>query len=215
MSSRRRVWAEIDVRALCDNLTLARARLPSHTAVLGVVKADAYGHGAVPISRALAGAGISMLGVGDAHEAIELREAGIDTSILVLGASLESEIPALIRHRVVPSIHSPDRIATFAAAARNAGVRLPVHLLIDTGMSRLGGHARARDRTPERHRERARSRARRCRYSSRKPRSAGVQSRANRALRVGVARCDHRWRAPSRRSHCELDPPRSVPRNVS
>ena len=138
MSSRRRVWAEIDVRALCDNLTLARARLPSHTAVLGVVKADAYGHGAVPISRALAGAGISMLGVGDAHEAIELREAGIDTSILVLGASLESEIPALIRHRVVPSIHSPDRIATFAAAARNAGVRLPVHLLIDTGMSRLG-----------------------------------------------------------------------------
>ena len=138
MSSDRRVWADIDLGVLRENLRLAHARIPAHTAVLGVVKADAYGHGAVPVSRALAAAGISMLGVGDAHEAIELREARIETPILVLGATLEPEIPALIRHRIVPTIHSPDRIATFARAAREAGVRLPVHLLIDTGMSRLG-----------------------------------------------------------------------------
>ena len=138
MSSSRRVWAEIDLGALRENLALARARLPRETQILGVVKADAYGHGAVSISRALSAASIAMLGVGDAHEAIELRDAGLRDPILVLGATLEGEIPDLIEHRIIPTIHSPDRIGTFADAAARANVTLPVHLLVDTGMSRLG-----------------------------------------------------------------------------
>ena len=138
MSSSRRVWAEIDLAALRENLALARSRIPGETQILGVVKADAYGHGAVPISRALSDAGIAMLGVGDAHEAIELRDAGLNDPILVLGATLEGEIPDLIANRIIPTIHSPERIRTFADAASREEVILPVHLLVDTGMSRLG-----------------------------------------------------------------------------
>ncbi len=106
--------------------------------MIGVVKADAYGHGAVSVSHALAAERIEMLGVGDADEAITLREAGITAPILVLGASLKEEIPDLVAQRVIPSIHSPERIAQFAEAARRAAVRLPVHLFVDTGMCRLG-----------------------------------------------------------------------------
>ncbi len=138
MSGRRRVWKEIDLRGLAENLTHARALVPDRTKILGVVKADAYGHGAIPVSRALTTAGIDMLGVGDAHEAILLREAKIDTPILVLGATLEGEIPTLIAHGIVPSIHSPDRIELFAREAERWGVRLPVHLLVDCGMGLFG-----------------------------------------------------------------------------
>lgn len=135
---RPRVWAEIDLDALRANVERARRRIPSRTRILGVVKADAYGHGAVRVSHALADAGVTLLGVGDAGEGIALRESGVDSSILVLGACLDSEVRELIEHRVTPTIHSPERIEFFARAAERAGVRLPVHLLVDTGMCRLG-----------------------------------------------------------------------------
>jgi len=138
VSGRRRVWKEIDLRGLAENLTHARALVPDRTKILGVVKADAYGHGSIPVSKTLTAAGIDMLGVGDAHEAIVLREAKIETPILVLGATLEREIPSLIAHRVVPSIHSPDSIELFAREAEKWGVQLPVHLLIDCGMGLFG-----------------------------------------------------------------------------
>lgn len=133
-----RVWAQLDLAALVGNLAACRKLLGDDCAILGVVKADAYGHGAVPISQALERAGISMLGVGDSHEAITLRQHGVRTPLLVLGAVVDLEIPELIQHRVTPMIHSPDRIGVFDAEARRLGVRLGVHLLIDTGMSRLG-----------------------------------------------------------------------------
>lgn len=138
MSERRRVWAETDLSALRENYARARRSLPTGCGITGVVKADAYGHGAEVVSRALEELGIDQLAVGDADEAVTLREAGILTPILVLGASLEAEIPALVEARVIPSIHSPDRIAHFAREAQRAGVRLAVHLFVDTGMSRLG-----------------------------------------------------------------------------
>jgi len=141
VNDRRRVWAEIDLGALRANHARARRSLPGGCGITGVVKADAYGHGAVPVSRALEEEGIDQLAVGDADEAVQLREAGIRTPILVLGASIEAEIPALIAARVIPSIHSPERIAHFAREANRAGVRLPVHLFVDTGMSRLGVNA--------------------------------------------------------------------------
>ncbi|MFQ5655776.1 MAG: alanine racemase, partial [Planctomycetota bacterium] len=133
-----RVWAEVDLDAVAHNLKICRSLLRPECRVLGVVKADAYGHGALPVSATLERNGIAMLGVGDSHEAMELREGGIAAPILVLGAVVEGEIPDLIRHRITPTIHSGERIDLFNRVAGRLKVRLPVHLLIDTGMSRLG-----------------------------------------------------------------------------
>lgn len=133
-----RVWAEIDLAALVHNLEVCRHLLPSRTRILGVVKGDAYGHGAHRVASTLASHGIAMLGVGDSHEAIRLREQGLETQILVLGAVVDGEIDDVIHHRITPTVHSPDRIATFQDAARRQGLVLPVHLLVDTGMSLLG-----------------------------------------------------------------------------
>lgn len=133
-----RVWAEIDLQAIADNLELCRDQLCESCQVLGVVKGDAYGHGAGPVAAVLERNGIAMLGVGDSHEAIQLREAGIGAPILILGAVVEGEMPELIRHRITPTVHSPERIQAFDRIARSLGIRLAVHLLIDTGMGRLG-----------------------------------------------------------------------------
>ena len=133
-----RVWVDVDLDQLARNLAACRRLLRSGCGVLGVVKADAYGHGAVPVARALEASGIAMLGVGDSHEAIRLREAGIRSPMLILGAVVEGEIPDLIRHGITPMIHSPERIALFHREAARLRCTLPVHLLVDTGMSRLG-----------------------------------------------------------------------------
>lgn len=133
-----RIWAHIDLDALARNYQLCRDFVPESCDVLGVVKADAYGHGATHIARALEQEGIPRLGVGDSHEAIVLRDAGVTCPILILGAVVDSEIPELIAHGITPMVHSPLRIDTFDRAARAAGGQLGVHLLIDTGMSRLG-----------------------------------------------------------------------------
>ncbi|MCA8959434.1 MAG: alanine racemase [Planctomycetes bacterium] len=133
-----RVWAEIDLDALSDNLAAVRRVLGASVDVLGVVKADAYGHGAIPIARVLEEHGVAMLGVGDSHEAVQLRQAGITTPILVLGAVVDSEIPLLVEHQITPSIHSPERVEVFERYARAIGERIGLHLLIDTGMSLLG-----------------------------------------------------------------------------
>ncbi len=133
-----RVWADIDLGQLALNLGQCRWFVPPSCSVLGVVKADAYGHGAVQVAAELERNGIGMLGVGDSNEAIRLREAGITTPILVLGAVVDGEIPELIHHRIIPMIHSPERIDIFQRIAQKLGVRMPVQLLIDTGMGRLG-----------------------------------------------------------------------------
>lgn len=133
-----RAGARIDLRALANNLRLCRRQVAGRCQILGVVKADAYGHGAIPVARTLERNGIAMLGVGDSHEAIRLREAGIQCPLLILGAVVENEIPEIIAHRIVPMVHSPERIQRLDREAAAAGIRLPVHLLIDTGMGRLG-----------------------------------------------------------------------------
>lgn len=150
-----RTWARVDLNALARNLRFCRAKLDGRCQVLGVVKADAYGHGAIRVARALEANGITMLGVGDSHEAIQLREAGLRCPILILGAVVESELPQIIAHRITPMVHSPERIQIFDREAKRAGVQLPVHLLLDTGMSRLGvtpqralEHLDAIDRSP-------------------------------------------------------------------
>ena len=117
---------------------VVREAVGPHTRILAVVKADAYGHGALPVAWTALDAGCEMLGVGDSGEAIELREGGIARPILILGAIVEDEIHAVVQHDVAVTVHSTDLLPLLDAEAGRRGRRLGVHLKIDTGMTRLG-----------------------------------------------------------------------------
>ncbi len=138
LDPRARAWAEIDLDALERNYRYVRGRLPATSGVMAVLKADAYGHGAVPVAKRLVELGVPMIGVGDSREALELREAGITAPLLILGAIVPGEMEAIVRHDVATCIHSADRARLLASVAAALGRRTRVHLKIDTGMGRLG-----------------------------------------------------------------------------
>ena len=100
----RRTWAEIDLDALAHNYHQARARTGPAVRYLGVVKADAYGHGAVQVSRKLEALGADYLAVSSLDEARELRHAGIQAPILVLGHTPPEMTAELIRHRITQTV---------------------------------------------------------------------------------------------------------------
>ena len=133
-----RVWAEIDLAALRHNVGVVREAVGPRTRIMAVVKADAYGHGALPVAWTALDAGCDMLGVGDSGEAIELREGGMARPILILGAIVEEEIAAVVQHDVSVTVHSTDLLPLLNAEAGRRGRRLGVHLKVDTGMTRLG-----------------------------------------------------------------------------
>jgi len=133
-----RTWAEVDLGAIARNLRKVKERLSDGVRILGVVKANAYGHGAVAISRILLENGVAMLGVGDSGEAIELRESGISAPLLILGAICEREIDAVIEYRIIPSIHSMERARILQEASRRYARVLNVNVMVDTGMRRVG-----------------------------------------------------------------------------
>lgn len=142
MKTRPRVWAEIDLDALSRNLALIRGGLDGNEGVMLVVKADAYGHGALAVTRhVLAQGEARAFGVGDSHEALELREAGIDAPLLVLGAIVDGEMREVIRHDIAICVHSIVRVAQLEAEASRQGRRCRVHVMVDTGMGRLGPFA--------------------------------------------------------------------------
>lgn len=130
--------ATIDFDALRANFALAVARAGGRT-VIAVIKADAYGHGAVGVARALERAGCEMLAVVSVAEAAELREAGVSLPILVLAGVYDArgarDAAAL---GLTPVVHDPVQSALVAAAAREADRPLPVHVEVDTGMRRMG-----------------------------------------------------------------------------
>ena len=106
--------------------------------VLLVVKADAYGHGAVAVAHHAVRLGISALGVGTTAEALELRASGLRVPILVLGTIVDEEAEDALRHGIELGVHSSDRLARLEEVARRVGRTARVHLNIDTGMGRLG-----------------------------------------------------------------------------
>src|SRR6185295_8034739 len=138
LDQRARVWAEIDLAALEHNYRHVTARVPASTQTLAVLKADAYGHGAVICAKKLVELGVSMIGVGDSREALELRAAGIDAPMLILGAIVEGEMRAVVENDVASCIHSAQRAKLLSNVARALGKRARVHLKVDTGMGRLG-----------------------------------------------------------------------------
>jgi alanine racemase len=136
----RPTWVEISLSKLRHNYErvrgLASARPPRR--VMAVVKADAYGHGAVPIAKSLAKCGVDWFGVATVEEAVELREAGIEQPILLLGGLYMSDPAHLLEYRLTPSVSSTARLDTYAECARRYGRPIEFHLKIDTGMGRLG-----------------------------------------------------------------------------
>lgn len=105
---------------------------------MAVIKADAYGHGAVQVAEVLEAAGVDAFGVATIEEGIELRKAGVAKPILLLGGIYMSDPAALVKYRLTPTISSTARLDTIASCARGHGKPIEFHLQIDTGMARLG-----------------------------------------------------------------------------
>ncbi|MBD2104370.1 alanine racemase [Leptolyngbya sp. FACHB-261] len=131
-----RAWVEVDLNALEHNVRALRGLLKPSTELLAVVKADAYGHGAVTVSQSALAAGATWLGVATLPEGLELRAAGIPAPILLLGATnTPEEVQAVAQAQLQPTICTPKQALTYA---ETLATPLAVHLKIDTGMSRLG-----------------------------------------------------------------------------
>ncbi len=116
----------------------AGAARPAAPAIIAVLKANAYGHGAAQVARALEDAGAAMLACADIEEAIVLREAGVRAPVLIFGALSVSDLEGIFTHALTPTISTPGAARALQAAAARHGVRLRCHLKIDTGMNRLG-----------------------------------------------------------------------------
>ncbi|NBD15729.1 MAG: alanine racemase [Cyanobacteria bacterium] len=134
-----RAWVEINETALSHNVKAIKQLLSPDTRLMAVVKADAYGHGAVKVAKTVINAGGDAFAVATLQEGIDLRLAEITAPILVLGAiNTVEEIQALSRWHLEPTLCSPQQGRFFAETLRKMGKTLPVHLKLDTGMSRLG-----------------------------------------------------------------------------
>ncbi len=130
--------ATIDLSALGHNLAEVRQRVPPRCDILAIVKADAYGHGAVPVARTLARLRVTRFGVATLEEGVALRDAGITQSILVMGALFPDHIPDLIGYQLTPLLYDQTFLERFARAVPSRPAPYPVHLKVDTGMARLG-----------------------------------------------------------------------------
>jgi alanine racemase len=133
----RPAWIEVDLDAIAANVrTLTAEVAPAR--LLAVVKADAYGHGAVPVARAAVEAGAAWLGVALVEEALELRAAGIPAPLLVLSEPHPAAADACVANGVAVTICTRAGVRAFGAAGRRAGRPLATHLKVDTGMHRQG-----------------------------------------------------------------------------
>jgi alanine racemase len=133
-----RCWAEIDLSAFRRNLRRIREVLGEGVSILLPVKADAYGHGCIEITNAAREEGISWFGVSAIEEAIGMRQQGIDARVVFLTPPLPDQIPLLLRYDVTPVLTSMDTALLLGKLARQRGSPTPVHVEIDTGMSRTG-----------------------------------------------------------------------------
>ena len=136
--ARRPTWAEIDLNNLAANFIRVKQRVSPTARVMAVVKANAYGHGAVECARRLAREGADWFGVALPEEGVELRDSEITQPILCLGGYWPGQAAACIRHQLTPVVYRVEMIEALNHAAANAGVVADVHVKVDTGMGRLG-----------------------------------------------------------------------------
>jgi alanine racemase len=140
-TDRRWAWAEVDLSAIAHNVRVLKALTPPHTRFMAVVKADGYGHGAVPVARAALAAGATNLGVATVDEAVVLRDAGFTDPMMLLSEPPVQTSDTLLEHHVVPTVTTREFAVGYAKAAMARGVDGPYHLKVDTGMNRIGVRA--------------------------------------------------------------------------
>jgi alanine racemase len=134
----RPTWADVSLATLRQNFRTVQKHVGAGVTVCAVVKADAYGHGAVECSRALEAEGARWLGVTSLDEAIPLRDAGVRANILLMTGFWRGEESEIVRLHLTPTVWEPWHIESLERAAAALGARHPVHLKVDTGMGRLG-----------------------------------------------------------------------------
>ena len=139
IANQQRAWVEINLTALGENVKQIKKVLAPQTELMAVVKADAYGHGAITVAQTALDHGASSLAVATLSEGIQLRQGGIDTKILILGAmNTPTEIQAVAFWNLEPTLCNCSQALLFSEILAEIGTSLPVHLKLDTGMSRLG-----------------------------------------------------------------------------
>lgn len=138
MYQKNRAWAEVDLDAIVHNVKEIKKHLNPGVKLLGIVKADAYGHGVGEVARTILDSGVTNLAVAFCDEAVELRQMGFDAPILILGNSFEENIEKIVEYDVAAAVSSVDfaRKVSLEAVKQNKIAKL--HIKIDTGMSRVG-----------------------------------------------------------------------------
>jgi len=138
----RGTWAEVNLDAVAHNVQLAKKNLLTTTKLCAVVKADAYGHGAVRVAQEASRAGADFFAVAILQEAIELREAGIEKPILVLGSMLPGVAEYVVKYDISQTVFDEERLMALNYAGLKQGKKAKIHIAVDTGMHRIGVHVK-------------------------------------------------------------------------
>ncbi len=134
----KRTWAEVSLENIEHNYRTIRARLPEGCRFLGIVKADAYGHGAVEVAKHLEKCGADYLAIACLDEALELRRSGVKMPILILGHTPPEYVKLLLENNLTQTVSCEAKAIEYSQAAAQLGGTLKIHIKLDTGMSRLG-----------------------------------------------------------------------------
>ena len=134
-----RCWVEVDLDALRHNVAAIRRRVGSNVKLMGVVKADAYGHGLAQVAGTLMQCGVDAFAVATLAEALLVRQVGgSGWPILLFGSALPFEVAKMIEQNITPTISTIDEARLFEEEARSRGKKIDVHIEVDTGMGRVG-----------------------------------------------------------------------------
>ena len=131
-------WVEVDAAALRRNVEEFRRRLGADVELGAVVKSNAYGHGMLEVAGVAGDAGVRWLCVNNLDEAIALREAGLDSKILIMGYVSVAALPEVVRHDLRPVVYNLETVERLDSLGRDSGVRVPLHVKIETGTHRQG-----------------------------------------------------------------------------
>ena len=131
-------WAEIDLDAIARNARELKQHVGEQTELMAVVKANGYGHGAVPVAEKALDNGASRLAVHRMQEGVELRQAGITAPVLIMGYTLPAQAETIVRWNLTPTVNTLEQAQALSNSASHQGKVLPVHVKVDTGMGRFG-----------------------------------------------------------------------------
>lgn len=134
----KRVYAKVNLDNIKKNIDAIREHLPENTDITGIVKADAYGHGATKVTEFLCELGINRFGVATMQEALDLRNDGVTAPILILGETFREEFKVAVQHNIDCTVSDYETAKFFAETAKQMGKNATVHIKIDTGMGRIG-----------------------------------------------------------------------------